>query len=105
MILAIDFDGVIHDYKNPIEHRRMGGVIEGAIEAIKHFKIQGCVVIIFCVWAKDEKSIKTIADWCTYWQVPYDDITNIKPQADYYIDDKAIRFTSWQEVLPLIKQV
>ncbi len=102
MILAIDFDGVIHDFKNPVKGRRMGPPIAGAPEALQKFARKGHRVIIFCVWAHGS-GLKVISDWCDYYKVSRHDITNIKPQADYYIDDKAIRFTTWQEVIPLLK--
>jgi hypothetical protein len=97
-VLAIDFDGVIHDFKNPVPHRRMGPPIFGTKEALETLKNQGYELIIFCVWG-DEKGQKTIADFMKYYGLPFDSITNIKPQADYYIDDKAIRFKTWNLAL------
>jgi uncharacterized protein YmfQ (DUF2313 family) len=100
MILAIDFDGVVHDHKHPIAGRRMGAPIEGAKEALtmlkRHHKI-----IIHSVWGGSGKQV--IADWMKYYGIPYDDITNIKPQADHYIDDKAIHFTNWEAVRGIIQ--
>lgn len=92
MILAIDFDGVIHDHKNPIEGRRMGGPIEGAKEQLTEWHDSGHTIIIHSLWGGKPDAI---AKWMEYYQIPYNEITNIKPQADYYIDDKAIRFESW----------
>lgn len=97
MILAIDFDGVVHDHKHPIEGRRMGAPIEGAKEALQIFKRRGDRVIIFSVWG-DAVRQKVIADWLKFYAIPHDSITNIKPMADVYIDDKAIRFTSWLDI-------
>ena len=94
-ILAIDFDGVIHDFKNPLPGRRMGAPIPGTKEALQNFKANGHTIIIHSLWG-DEKGTKTIADFMKYYELPFDSITNIKPQADYYIDDKAIQFTSWE---------
>ena len=96
MILAIDFDGVIHDHKNPIKGRRMGAPIEGAKEALADLTHQGHKIIVHTVWG-NEKGRQTIADWMKYYEIPYHDITNEKPQADVYLDDKAMHFTSWKE--------
>ena len=101
MILAIDFDGVIHDYKNPVPHRRMGADMMGAKQALMLFKSRGDEIIVFSVWG-DEKGQKTISDFMNYYGLPFNRITNIKPNADYYIDDKAIKFTTWQDVLKQI---
>ena len=92
--LAIDFDGVIHDHKHPIEGRKMGGPIEGAPQALARFRDQGHEVIIHSVNNKD-----VIAKWMSFYGLHYDEITNIKPNADYYIDDKAIHFESWTKLL------
>lgn len=97
-IIAIDFDGVIHDYKNPIEGRRMGKPIEGTLEALAKLEGDDCRIIVFSTWAH-EGGMKVIQDFMNYYKLPYHEITNIKPQADVYIDDKAIRFTTWEEVL------
>lgn len=98
--LAIDFDGVIHDKDHPIEGRRMGGPIDGSKEALIRLKQLGYRIVIFSVWADKPK---VISDWMNYYQVPFDEITNIKPQAKYYIDDKAIRFQNWHDTLEQIK--
>lgn len=97
MILAIDFDGVIHDHKNPVKGRRMGPPIAGSKEALKKFKERGDTIIIHSVWA-GEKGAPTIMGWMEFWDIPFDNITNIKPQADVYLDDKAVRFESWDTV-------
>jgi hypothetical protein len=96
LILGIDFDGVVHDYKNPIKGRRMGLPIAGARSALVKYKLHGHRIIIFSTWA-DERGKKIIADWMRYFTIPYDDITNLKPEADCYLDDKAIRFTTWSD--------
>lgn len=100
MKLAIDFDGVIHDHKHPVPGRRMGIPIEDAQDAIKTLKnIQGHTIIVHTVWGGDSGR-KVIEDWMKFYDIPYDEITNIKPQADYYLDDKAIHFTEWPVVFP-----
>ncbi|MDQ3816100.1 MAG: hypothetical protein M3362_00230 [Acidobacteriota bacterium] len=101
--MAIDFDGTIHDVNNPVPGRKMGPPIEEAKEALTQLKTEGHKLIIHTIWATDEKNIKTIQDWFTYWEIPFDEITNIKPQADYYIDDKAIKFIDWPSTLKSIK--
>ena len=94
MILAIDFDGVVHDHKNPIKGRRMGAPIEGAKEVVNELKLRGNKIIIHSVWAGNPQVIK---DWMEFYGILFDEITDKKPQADIYLDDKAVRFTSWQD--------
>jgi hypothetical protein len=94
MILAIDFDGVLHDQKNPVEGRKMGRPVEGAYAAMVQLKVQGHTLIVHSVWGGP-----AMAEWLRFYQIPYDEITSTKPKADFYIDDKAIKFTSWEDTL------
>jgi ribonucleotide monophosphatase NagD (HAD superfamily) len=93
--IAVDLDGVIHDYEHPLKGKKMGGPIEGTQDALKRLKGLGWKIIVFSVWG-DQK--KTIGDFMEYYHLPYDEITNQKPVADIYLDDKAVRFTSWKDV-------
>ena len=94
MVIAVDYDGVIHDHKHP--NMRMGLPIDGAKEAITSLKELGHTIIIHSV--KGDRP-QHIAEWMTWYNIPYDRITREKPEADFYIDDKAIRFTSWGQTL------
>ena len=102
-IVAVDFDGVIHDYKNPIPGRRMGGLIPGTLDALMSFGRHGFKIIVFTVWG-DDRGREVIAEFMKYYQLPFDEITNTKPKADYYIDDKGIHFTTWEDALAQIIQ-
>jgi len=94
-VLAIDFDGVIHDDANPLEGKTLGPPIEGAQAAIRLLRNeQGHKIIVFSVKPPD-----IIEDWLRYYDIPFDKITNIKPNADAYIDDKAVRFFNWNMLI------
>ena len=93
--IAIDFDGVIHAHKNPIEGRRMGPPIEGAKEALKTLS-RKYNIIIFSVWGDKPK---TIEDFMKYYELSFNSVTNIKPNATFYIDDRGLHFNSWSETL------
>jgi len=101
-VIAIDFDGVIHDNEHPSPGRRMGLPMKGAAEALAVFESKGYSIVVFSIWAGDEHGKKIIGDWMNYFKLPFTRITNIKPDADYYIDNKGIHFTTWEEVLPQI---
>ena len=97
-VIAVDFDGVVHDFKHPIKGRRMGEPIEGTQDALKRLRGLGHKIIIHSVWG-DSKAIR---DFMEYYKLPYDSITNIKPTADFYVDDKAVRFTNWPEICKIL---
>lgn len=93
MILAIDFDGVIHDWEHPKPGRKMGPPMPGAAEAIRRLKQQGHQIIIHSC-----NRVSVIADWCKYFDVPYDSIwAGVgKPAASVYVDDRALKFVDWE---------
>lgn len=99
--LAIDFDGVIHDDKNPVKGRKMGPPLPDAKMVITHLKDAGCTIIIHTVRGGYPQHVE---EWLQYYDIPYDRVTNIKEPADFYIDDKAIRFTNWMDTIAQLKR-
>lgn len=102
--IAIDFDGTIHDPFNVKEGYKMGQPVPGAIEAVKRLKEQGHEIIIFPTWADNQQRRQALVNWLNYFQVPFDDITSVKPDVDFYIDNNAVRFENWAQTLDFIKQ-
>lgn len=98
MTLAIDFDGVIHDPKNVPKGKRMGQPMPGAVEAITELS-KKYFLIIHTVRAAGPEATKAVSDWLDYFKIPRHRITNIKPRADFYIDNNGIRFENWSQVL------
>lgn len=94
MILAIDFDQVIHDKLNPVPGRRMGPPTEYAQQSLNTLKDKGHTIIVHTVMANTPGGTKAVRDWMVYWKIPFDSIEP-KIEADYYIDDKAIKHTDW----------
>lgn len=97
MILAIDFDGTIHDDAHPVEGRRMGPPIPGAKEALEAYRRKGHTIIIHTVRGGSPEHIEA---WMKYYGIPFDRVTNIKPMkpsADLFIDDKARQFIGWDK--------
>lgn len=87
-VLAIDFDGVIHDHKNPVDGKRMGKPMHGV--DLEELYENGYKIIIHTA-----NNVRLVSDWLQYYEMPYHEVTNIKPIADIYIDDKAYLFTDW----------
>ena len=98
MILAIDFDGVIHNPHDRTKGYKLGKPVPGAPEALRRFKDRGDTLIVHTVWGDTPENKKTISDWMIFFKVPCDYITNIKPKADWYIDDHGISFEGWDKI-------
>lgn len=99
MILAIDFDKVIHNPDDRDEGRVMGKPMRGAVTAMQRLDLAGHHLIIHTVRAGSVRGIRAVKDWLNFFGVPHQEVTAVKPNADYYLDDKAIRFTTWADAL------
>jgi 5'(3')-deoxyribonucleotidase len=111
-IIAIDFDGVIHKYSGGWLDGTIYDIAnEGAFRALiklgKNYKL-----VIFTTRAATPNQVEQIREWIKeQWKNVPDlnrddlkyllsiEITNIKPLAFCFIDDRAIRFTNWQDTL------
>lgn len=105
MKIAIDFDSTIHDPQNRLNGYKMGQPILGAALSINQLRTEGHEIIIFPTWADNQQRRKAIVDWLTYFGVGFDDITSVKPDADVYLDDRAIRFTNWDQAIKDLKHL
>ena len=96
MIIACDFDGVLCDSNTIRPGFRMGEPMPGAVEALLTLHRQGDAIIVFT--ARDR--FQPVEEWLQHFGIPYSRVTNVKPpEAECFIDDKAIRFTSWKQVM------
>jgi capsule biosynthesis phosphatase len=108
MRIAIDLDGTICPIKQPHQSYADLEPLPGAVEQIRTLRAAGHYVIILTArnmatcesnLGKVMKNIgKTTLDWLEKYTVEYDEIYFGKPNAEVYLDDRAIRFTSWYEV-------
>tara|TARA_B100000902_G_scaffold142558_1_gene140170 strand:+ start:10512 stop:10898 length:387 start_codon:yes stop_codon:yes gene_type:complete len=109
--LAIDFDGVIHkNSKGFYDGTIYDEPIEGSIQAIKELA-KKYDIVIFTAKAKPDRPLlhgktgtELVADWLDKYGLSayVKEITSEKPRAVAYIDDKAIRFDCWNNVLKQI---
>lgn len=100
--ICIDFDGTVH---NPFDVRtghKMGVPILAAPQALQKLKELGHEIIIFPTWADNQQRRQAIVDWLTYFNVPFDDITSVKPEADLYVDNNGYRFENWRDTIEFI---
>lgn len=93
--LLIDFDGVIHAYsKGWADGTAYDRPMPDAKNALARLTKQGYEVVIFST-----RRMEQIRDWLKRWDFPDYRITNIKEPAVAMIDDRAIRFLDWLQVM------
>ena len=112
--VAIDFDGVIHNFdKGWHDGTCYGEPLPGSINAIKRLS-KKYNIIIFTAKAKKNRPLvngKTGVELVKEWLEKYglidfvSEITSEKPRAKIYIDDNGYRFESWEKTLNDIEEI
>ena len=110
--VAIDFDGVIHDFsKGWHDGTCYGEPLPGSLEAIKTLSKE-YNIIIFTAKVKPSRPLvngKNGKQLVTEWLRDHgvlefiDEITCEKPRAQVYIDDKGYHFKNWNDTFGEIK--
>jgi hypothetical protein len=106
--LAIDFDGVIHNNdKGYFNGTCYGELISGAFDSIVHLS-KTYEIIVFTAKAKPSRPLvggktgeQLVWEWLESKGLSsyVKQVTSEKPRAIAYIDDKAIRFESWEKTI------
>lgn len=92
--IVLDFDGVIRKffYGDPLD----GGIpVQQSKEGIKTLIDSGYKIVI-CTARTDTDNVKK---WLNNNGYPDIEVTNNKPQAIAYVDDKAIKFINWHNLI------
>ncbi len=113
-ILAIDFDGVIHNnYLGFNDGTIYGDILPGAKMAISQLS-KNYKIVIYTAKAKSDRPLingKTGVELVWEWLKKHNidscvhSITAEKPRSIVYIDDKAIRFEDWDSTLELLNKL
>ena len=94
MKILIDFDGVICKRNGIPTKEGFGRQMPGARDSIILFKKLGHMVKVFTSNPEPEK----VRLWLDRYNFPKLEITDIKEPCNIIIDDRAIRFTNWQDI-------
>ena len=105
MRIAVDLDGTICPVKGPDESYEELVPLPGAVERLRELQRAGHYIII--VTARHMRTCqsnlgqvmrrvaKITLDWLERHGIEYDEIYFGKPNADVYIDDRALPFSGW----------
>jgi hypothetical protein len=111
--IAIDFDGVIHNFdKGYHDGTCYGDPIFGALKALQKIS-KKYNIIIFTAKAKPSRPLvngKTGTELVIEWLEKHDvmkyvsEVTSEKPRSQIYIDDKGYRFENWDNTMKFLEE-
>lgn len=112
MRIAIDLDGTICPIKQPGESYAALEPLTDAVERIRQLRTVGHYIIIVTArnmatcesnLGKVMKNVgKITLEWLDRHGIEYDEIYFGKPNAEVYIDDRAIRFVDWGQITDVL---
>lgn len=101
MRLIIDLDGTICTEEKTFS-RSLAKPINGAIKNINDLFSQGHTIIIYSSRSWQEYEM-TVA-WLKSFDIKYHQLILGKPVGDLWIDDRAIQFLEWDDIMKFINK-
>jgi hypothetical protein len=93
VLVAVDFDGVLHQKSPDFRDRVTGDAVPGAAEGLRRLAERYDVVVFTARTALDP-----VRRWIADHGMSGFEVTHEKPPAEFYIDDHGFRFVSWADV-------
>jgi len=107
-VIVIDIDGTICKEKSKTQSYSDLEPRFEVINKILEFRNMDYYIILFTsrnmntynnnLGLINANTADTLFEWLKKYEIPYDEIYFGKPWADVYIDDNAVRFTTWNEI-------
>jgi hypothetical protein len=95
---AVDFDGVLHAYSRGWDDGSIyDDAMPGSAAALDRLVDSGYRIVVFTV----REDLQAVVAWLKQqhmWQF-VSEVTRLKPPATMYIDDRAVRWESWEHTL------
>lgn len=93
--ICLDFDGVLHAYSRgwgdgSVYDEPMPGAVDAVRKLSEHYKL---------IVQTSRKNLDDVREWLGRHGFPFMVVTNEKPPAVLYIDDRGLRFESWEQVM------
>lgn len=101
IVAAIDRE--IMDSATPQQRYEASVPVPGAIAALNRLRAQGWHIHLYT--GRHINHAETTQDWLHQHGIPFDVIAYGKPPARLYIDDRAVRFTNWDEMVETIENL
>lgn len=93
--LLIDLDNVIHDMNKGWKDGKLyGKPVRGALESITRLQTHEFIVKVFTA----REDLEPVRRWLKKYKINCE-VTNVKEGCLAIIDDRAIRFTNWEDIL------
>lgn len=111
--ICFDLDGTLCENKKPGQEYKDVLPIQGAVDYLKHLREQGHYIIIMT--ARNmvtynnnlgqiiANQTPVVLDWLKKYDIPYDELLFGKPHADFFVDDKGVKFTNIENLKKEIK--
>jgi len=94
--IFVDLDGTICTEERTFE-RPLAKPIPGARENLQKLVDQGHTIVVYS--ARSWSELRVTEQWLKDHEIPFHSIHLGKPIADYWIDDRAIPFKNWEQVM------
>ena len=114
MRICVDLDGTIARNKTGNEGYADVDPMPLAVETLQQLKKQGFYIIIHTARNMGScnnnlgkviaRQANLVTEWLEKFNIPYDELLFGKPNVDYFIDDKGIPFTDWNDIYSTLKQ-
>lgn len=94
--IMVDLDGVLCT-EEMFHDRPLAEPLPGARQALQKLRASGHIVVIYT--ARSWGECRVTRRWLDEHGFEYDGLHMGKPVADVWIDDRALRFTNWEDTL------
>jgi len=111
LIIAVDFDGVIHRYDKWIDEFTLDKPVKGAREYMRKLVRDGWYVIVYTC----RRNLDVVRDFLRTYQIPFhsinhnpyqpEDVGKHKIFAHVYLDDRGLRFINWKNAYSKLKKI
>jgi hypothetical protein len=107
-VVCVDFDGTIVD---EVRWPEKPAPKPGVQQALQGFRDQGFCIKIYSARnnpriRNQKERYKQMVQLLSEYKIPYDEIvTHPKPITTFYIDDRAIRFENWEQVIQDVETI